>query len=416
MPDITISTIRDITVPLTNLIAQAILTLDGATSAAQVLEAERQADVAYDAAAVAERHQRRRGAHDEILTACRQMMADAAVIKARAEIRLADEWDAAQARGEVARAGGNRQSIIHNADNAPTQAELGVDPRQISRARRTRDAERADPDIIRRTVDAAVREGRAPTRAGVGRAIERASGRAAPTRATRAPAAPEPTPEPRAPAPAPPARPTPSGTRPRNQQAIERERRAAELLDRGMTTRQIGEDLGMEERNAAQVIEHVRIFRDGVAAGIQQAAIDPTTLSASAQERLAIAMRQHQRTLDQQFEQRVQAEVRSRLSNVLPELREKERQAQQVLERRRGIMRKPDYDTVLTCVHPDSRRSASDEKLAKAFRIWTDIKPLVLDETQAPTPPLNMPTTVEEWEARRQRVRDERRTPRRPRP
>ena len=101
------------------------------------------------------------------------------------------------------------------------------------------------------------------------------------------------------------------------------------------------------------------------------------------------------------------------MSNALPHLHERERLANVVLARRRGIMRKPDYDTVLTCIHPDSRNSASDEKLAKAFRIWTNIKPLVLDETQAPITTENtLPRDAAGLEALRQQVQEQRRATR----
>jgi DNA-binding CsgD family transcriptional regulator len=192
--------------------------------------------------------------------------------------------------------------------------------------------------------------------------------------------------------------------------AIERERRAAELLDRGLTPPEIAADLGDEvQRYTDQTIEHVRIYREGVAAGRAEAAANPAALSGTAQERLAAAMRQQERRLAAEFEARVQTEVRNRLSVVLPGLRDRERQARHVMERRRGIMPRTDYDLVLRCIHPDSRLSASDEMLARAFRVWNDIRLLVLNEDEHPTPTLGMPNSVDELMVMRQRVQEERR-------
>ena len=90
------------------LIARAMDTLNKATTAAQVLEANAQAGVAYAAAKTAAHFEKLKNAHETILSACRKTMADALMIEARAQCRLADEYDAAQERGDVQKAGGKR--------------------------------------------------------------------------------------------------------------------------------------------------------------------------------------------------------------------------------------------------------------------------------------------------------------------
>lgn len=74
--------------------------------------------------------------------------ADAALIEARAKMRLADEYDAAQERGEVQKAGGDRVSNVPNRNNAPTVDDLGLSRKEIHEARQLRDAEQAAPGII----------------------------------------------------------------------------------------------------------------------------------------------------------------------------------------------------------------------------------------------------------------------------
>jgi hypothetical protein len=64
----------------------------------------------------------------------------------------------------------------------------------------------------------------------------------------------------------------------------------------------IATEIGIEGRAVHHVIEREQIRRDA------EAAIDPSTVSLTAQEKLEIAIRQHKRKLDLEFEQRVLAE------------------------------------------------------------------------------------------------------------
>ena len=77
-------------------------------------------------------------------------------IEARAKRRLADEYDAAQARGEVATRQHNPGSVGHvGADDMPPAiaADLGLRRDEIHEARQIRDAEAADPGVVRRALD-----------------------------------------------------------------------------------------------------------------------------------------------------------------------------------------------------------------------------------------------------------------------
>jgi hypothetical protein len=87
------------------------------------------------------------------------VQADALEIEALAKRRLADEYDAAQERGEVARVSDGRRSSKAE-DLKPTAADIGLSHKEIHEARQIRDAEKRDPGVVRRTVDAAVRAGK----------------------------------------------------------------------------------------------------------------------------------------------------------------------------------------------------------------------------------------------------------------
>ena len=100
----------------------------------------------------------------------------------------------------------------------------------------------------------------------------------------------------------------------------EQERTAAKLLAEGKTTKEIASVLGVGPRRAGFVIDAVNIRQSA------EAQIDPTTLSQSAQEKLAAAIRQATRRLEAEIEQRVRAEVNDWLNNdLMPMYRKKEK-------------------------------------------------------------------------------------------
>lgn len=156
---------------LPGLIDRAARMLAGAKSAAEILEAREAAGLAYDTAKRAARLSRAKAAHDDLVAAAHRAQADALEIEAAAKRRLADEYDAAQLRGEVHRRGGQIPGGVADA-NIPSAADLGLRRDQIHDARLIRDAEVADPGIVRRTLDEKLQRGEEPTRSAVRRAAE----------------------------------------------------------------------------------------------------------------------------------------------------------------------------------------------------------------------------------------------------
>ena len=160
---------------LPGLIDRAATMLASAKTAAEVLEAREAAGLAYDVAKRAARLKNAKAAHDDLVAAAHRAQADALEIEAAAKRRLADEYDAAQARGEVASSGQRGPSKAVDDPNGflPAKAsDLGLRRDQIHDARRIRDAEAADPGIVRRTLDAKLERGEEPTRSAVRRAAE----------------------------------------------------------------------------------------------------------------------------------------------------------------------------------------------------------------------------------------------------
>ena len=152
---------------LPSLIDRAANMLAGAKTAAEVLEAREAAGLAYDTARRAARLSRAKAAHDDLVAAAHRAQADALEIEAAAKRRLADEYDAAQARGEVATGTSNRgnQWTVPGGNGAATAAELGLSRKTVHDARLIRDAEAAEPGLVRRTLDERLAHGEEPTRA-----------------------------------------------------------------------------------------------------------------------------------------------------------------------------------------------------------------------------------------------------------
>lgn len=152
------------------LINRAVEALEAARTSAEVLEARDMARAAYDAAKSAGRIAKAKTAHDSILADVHRAQAHATFIRARAEMRLAEEYDAAQDRGEIARQG-QRTDLIPDGKKVPTPQDVGISPKDIHEGRKLREAESAEPGLIRRSLDAMIERGEEPTRAALKREV-----------------------------------------------------------------------------------------------------------------------------------------------------------------------------------------------------------------------------------------------------
>lgn len=150
------------------LVRSAATKLAAAETSAEVLDARDEAKVAYDAAKIAGRMAKAKKAHDEIITAVYRAQADALEIESLAKRRLADEYDAAQERGEVAGSGQYSRSA---SEHLPTADDIGLSRKEIHEARTARDAEAADPGVTRRALDGMIERGEEPTKAALRREI-----------------------------------------------------------------------------------------------------------------------------------------------------------------------------------------------------------------------------------------------------
>lgn len=178
------------------------------------------------------------------------------------------------------------------------------------------------------------------------------------------------------------------------------------ILDQGKSYSEIEKQTGFSST----------VLRSAVARleGRREAIIDPATLSQTAQEKLASAIRQHKRMLDMEFEQRVLEECRKRLDELsLPEHHRRLADAEAVLKSRyRGILTRAEFFKLISCLHTDRARGATDAQLNEAAAILNRVKVVLLGENDMPTAPLHFPRTWAEAEAMKQKVREARKAQR----
>ena len=154
------------------LIDRATFALTSAKTSAELLEVRDRANIAYNAAKSAARMAKKKQAYDSVIGAVYKAQADALLIEARAKMRLADEYDEAQEKGEVA-SGSVRTDIVGNDNDVrpATAADLGLRRDEIHDARKVRDAEAKDPGKTERALKDMVERGEEPTKAKLRRAL-----------------------------------------------------------------------------------------------------------------------------------------------------------------------------------------------------------------------------------------------------
>jgi hypothetical protein len=131
------------------LIDRAARALANARTSAEILEARDGAAFAYGAAKASVRLAAAKGAHDHLIAAAHRARADALEIVAKAKRRLADEYDIAQKRDEVAK---GRPKSIPNGNTFATLTDTDVsagEGRQRSDQCRTSEAEHR---LVRSTI------------------------------------------------------------------------------------------------------------------------------------------------------------------------------------------------------------------------------------------------------------------------
>lgn len=164
-----------------------------------------------------------------------------------------------------------------------------------------------------------------------------------------------------------------------------------------------GEQTHSRKLQAEHGISHVH-FETAIAVEKAQRdapPVDATTLAMTAQQKLALAIRQHKHKLDAEFDQRVRDEVRRRIDEMyLPAHHKLIAESEEVLKtyRQKGIFTSAQFKKIVACLHPDRvRDSELKEKYTEAFNIMNAKRLSLVSEAEEPTQkPPGFPKTYQE--------------------
>lgn len=140
-------------------------------------------------------------------------------------------------------------------------------------------------------------------------------------------------------------------------------------------------------------------------------------LSLTAQKKLDAALRQHQRDLDASFDNLVREKVQEQLEYlIMDRYREKMERYHRVINAHSGLMPRKTYRLILSCLHPDSRASVSDDKLRDARMAFEEREVTLCQKEKGHMPePLDWPKTRADLEALKRKVAEQRAADRRQR-
>ena len=172
-----------------------------------------------------------------------------------------------------------------------------------------------------------------------------------------------------------------------------------ELAEQGKTVAQITEATGTSPHTVRRELEREAIEE-------QAAPVDYATMPGTAAEKLDRAKRSAIKELEREYRTRLMAEVdqikaqlkddvkayKAKLDAKAEEQKAERNAAYERYQtavaayRAKGLIPVDKYKLVLSCLHPDSRNSVSNEKLAEAFRVFNDpkIKALLIKELTQP--------------------------------
>ena len=146
------------------------------------------------------------------------------------------------------------------------------------------------------------------------------------------------------------------------------------------------------------------VLRSAVAReeGRREPVITRDMLSVTAQGKFDRAISQYKAELAASFQQTVAARIKEMLEDTyMPRHRKEQAEAKAVMNRRHGIMTKAVFNAIRRGLHPDSRRSISDEMLGAAFDAFMALEKHLLKEEDSPTTFVDIPSSLAEWDKKR---------------
>jgi ParB-like chromosome segregation protein Spo0J len=182
---------------------------------------------------------------------------------------------------------------------------------------------------------------------------------------------------------------------------------ARAILDNGKTYAEMEAATGL----SGTVLRSAIAREEGRREALADPVIRPEDLTLSARQKLEVAIRQHKKKLDLEFEESVRQKVLSRTKDRFEWMKKKEDWANRIIGSHKGIFSRQDYRKILACLHPDHNSFQFAAEALQAFskqeKVLVKPEPPALDPR---TPPL--PRTAADWMAARDRATAERRAAR----
>jgi hypothetical protein len=185
---------------------------------------------------------------------------------------------------------------------------------------------------------------------------------------------------------------------------------AREHLDEGRSLEEIAQAHGL---NSDMVVRFAVAREQGRREA--EPLITPDMLSMTAQQRFDTAIRQATRRLEVEFERRLQDELTRGIDErILPHWREQLARADDIIRTRNGLgtVTATEFRNIIACLHPDRVLDPDlKRKYTRAFHVIQRAK-LILCGSEQEMPSTRVagtvPRTRAEWEAARERTRQQR--------
>jgi hypothetical protein len=149
---------------------------------------------------------------------------------------------------------------------------------------------------------------------------------------------------------------------------------ASAVLDAANTFQQAAETAGLK---SVQSVKTGVAYEEGRRAALKEVAALSDHLPMSAKQKFEASLRAFKKILEHDNEQKIIAEVNRRFDKAFPTLQAEKNAAfrteqmyYEYLKKAPKAMTVPEFTLVLSLLHPDSRVSATDERLLRAFQMF----------------------------------------------
>ncbi len=189
--------------------------------------------------------------------------------------------------------------------------------------------------------------------------------------------------------------PKPSRPKPESEPAAykrhERYDEVVALFDQGLSVKQIEKELGMG-RQVRHILEREKLERHVKA---ESSPLDWDSIPANVKQKLEIAQRHIRQELEVEVQARVITEIKRIFERTRNDYESLKAKTDRILDSHTGVFTKAEFGGIQACLHPDSRLSVSDEKLAEAFRLFRAAEDVLVGEKEQPTKRMALPSLDE---------------------